>query len=73
MKTTEMHIFASVGPFSDELIFGDYGEAIARLEKLSPLEAVQLVLATFRRSDSVVGDSELDGLAEAVGVFEDDE
>lgn len=63
-------VFAAIGPFSDELIGRDHAVAIARLEFLSPLDAVRLVLAALRRRDAVIGDDEIDDLAEALGVFE---
>lgn len=66
-------VFAAVGPFSDELILGDPAAAIARLAAMGPLDAVRLLLAATRRSDAVVGDREVDDLAAALGVFEDEE
>jgi hypothetical protein len=63
--------FAHIGPFDDELLTGRFDEAIARLESLTGLEAAQLLLATCRRNDSVIDMHEIDDLAEAMGVFED--
>lgn len=71
----ELSVFSSIGPFDDELLTGKYEDAIARLKAMSPIEAVQLVLATYCRSDSVIDRNDLDDLAEYLGVFgdEDDE
>jgi hypothetical protein len=66
-----MSVFGAVGPFSDELIVPDHEAAISRLGAMAPLDAVRLVLATYRRNDSVVGDREIDDLADALGVFTD--
>lgn len=71
----EMAILSHVGPFSDELIFGDHKEAIQRLRSMEPLDAVRLVLAACRRNDAVVEMKDIDAFAEAIGVFggDDDE
>lgn len=66
-----LEVMAAIGPFDDELITRDHAAAIARLESFSPLDAVRLVLATYRRDDSVIGDNEIDDFAEALGCFED--
>ena len=68
----EMSVFAAIRPFDDELITGDMDAATERLKSMSGLEAAQLILATYCRSDSVIGQRELDDLAEHLGVFSDD-
>lgn len=68
----EMSVFAAIGPFDDELTVGDHDAALARIQSMSPVEAVQLVLATYCRSDSVILRTDLDSFAEYLGVFEGD-
>lgn len=65
-----LEVMAAIGPFEGELVEGDFAAAIERIESFSPLDAVRLVLAAYCRSDSVVGDQEIDDLAEALGCFE---
>lgn len=67
-----MEVFGHCGPFDDELMT-DIPAAISRLQSLSPLNAVRLVLAVYRRNDAVIDDREIDDLAEALGVFADNE
>ena len=68
-----MSVFAAIGPFDDELITGDHDAALERIKSMSSVEAVQLVLATYCRSDSVVDRMDLDNFAEFLGVFGDEE
>ena len=61
----DFSIFAAIGPFEDELLGRDgYANAVERLSRLTPIEAVQLVLATYCRSDSVIDRRDLDNFAE---------
>lgn len=66
-------VFGATRTLADELIRGDVAGAIARLEQLNGLQAVQLLLATTRRADSVVDEYEIDALADALGVFDGDD
>lgn len=68
----ELGTFAAIGPFSDELITGEWDAVVERFKSMDAIEAVQLLLAATRRNDAVVGDSELDELAEALGCFQED-
>lgn len=58
-------------PFSDELIGGHVEEAAKRLSCMEALDAVRLVLVACRCDDAVIGDSELDRLAEYLGCFQE--
>lgn len=70
----ELSVFAAVGPFDDELLGRDgYAAAVERIKSMTPLEAVQLVLAAYCREDSVIGKRDLDSFAEYLGVFGDEE
>lgn len=70
----EMDVFSSIGPFDDELITGDLENAVERIREMAdPVKAVQLILAIYCRSDSVIERRDLDALAEFMGVFEGDE
>ena len=68
----DMSVFAAIGPFDDELLTGDYDAVLARIRSMTPVAAVQLVLATYCRGDSVIDRNDLDSLAEFLGVFGDD-
>lgn len=69
-----MEVFGAIGPFDDALITGDMPTAVEYIRNMEdPVKAVQLVLATYCRSDSVIARRELDNLAEFLGVFEDDD
>lgn len=68
-----MDVFGAIGPFDDELITGSLEGAVERIRGMGdPVKAVQLVLATYCRSDSVIERRDLDRLAEYMGVFQDD-
>ena len=60
----EMSVFAATGPFDDELLTGDHDAALARIQSMTPVEAVQLVPATYCRADSVIDRNDLDSFAE---------
>jgi len=69
----DLGTFAAIGPFDDELLTRNHEAALERIKSLSSVEAVQLVLATWCRSDSVIEQRDLDGFAEFLGCFEDDD
>ncbi len=69
----EMEVFSHCGPFDDELITNDYEAAVARIRNMDPVQAVQLILATYCRSDSVIERRDLDDFAEFLGVFGEDD
>lgn len=71
-RRTPLNVFSAVGPFSDALISGEFEKASESLGAMRPLDAVRLLLASARRSDSVIGERELDDLAEYLGVFEEE-
>lgn len=73
-RECEFGVIAAVGPFSDEIIGRDgLDDAIARIESMTGIEAVQLIFATILRSDAVVAVDELRPLADRLGVFEGDD
>lgn len=69
----EMEVFGHCGPFDDELITGRFEDAVDRIRGMDPIQAVQLILATYCRSDSVIERRDLDDLAAFMGVFTDDD
>lgn len=70
LKPIEPPFWANISPWEDALIGGDMNECVERLQKLSPIDAVRLVLCS-RRSDTPVTGKEIDDLAEHLGVFTD--
>lgn len=69
----EMEVLAAIGPFDDELLSDRLEDAVERIRGMDSIKAVQLILATYCRSDSVVDRRDLDNLADFMGVFEGDD
>lgn len=67
----KQHIEAAICPLSDALISGEWGKAVGYFKELEGPNAVRLLLAAFCRSDAVIEQIELNGLAEFMGVFTD--